>query len=1319
MKEDTSTLSIRQLQSKSSLRVLCHVAGKPVQAVVDTAADATIISEKLFTSLPHQPTVKREVTMLAAGENQTFKAKQVGPISLRIGKSTMDVDIFVAPILDNMLLGMDLLERLQAKVDIGRKTMVCTDELLPLSQESKHWDPGKQGSVELRLKGKVKIPPYSETVLPVDMECSTNSERFWLEPSTELSVHIAKAVYANTTRPSVCIINGEHKTITIPQGTLMGVLHPLGPSPSHHYHIQPRICQTRLNHKPTNQKEMPDSLKEILEKASNELNVQEQERLKAILLEYQDIFATSSLDLGNFSAVQHTIDTGDATPVKLGLRRTPVHYVKEENELLNNMLLAGVIQPSMSSWAAAPVLVRKKDGGVRWCIDYRALNQRTKKDVFPLPSMSECIDSLDKNVWFSKLDANSAYWQIPMHPDSKEKTAFRTRQGLFEFNKLPFGLSNSPSSFSRAMSLVLTGLSWNTVLCFIDDICVLGKSTDEHFANLTEVFSRFREYQLKLKPSKCTLFKKEVEFLGRKVGTNGVALTDHSVSVIKEWKTPSSVKEVEKFLGLANYHRSFMKDYAHTAEPLQKIVGKKEFLWGKEQEQAFEELKNKLASSDVLAIPNLDGEFILDTDASDFAIGAELLQIQEGTERVIAYASYSLTPQQRKYCTTRKELLAVVRFTNHFRHYLLGKKFTVRTDHNSLVWLMNFKNVEGQLARWLEELSRFSMKIIHRAGKKHDNADALSRRPVEDRCLHYTSQANLATLPCRGCNYCQRHQRNWGEFEEQVDNITGLSTDTPTIRTITIPEGEEAHTQVSSIDVVFFGTPKICHITQTPSGNSQPTSSTHLDPDLMKTSQETDNKLRFLWGWLKRGETPDPATLMLAGIEEKFYWTNKELFVLHDGIIYKNDDTRLLVIPESLKNEVLYLCHDIPSAAHQGIKRTLSKITSRYFWYRVSKDVKNHVLGCQQCNKNKHSRRDKFPLTMNHAGIPMEKIHIDFIGPLPKTKEGNEHILVMVDQFTKWTEAIPLPCQEAEVTAKAAVTQFFCRFGFPLQIVADQGRNFESKLFKEICKMLHIHKLRTTAYRPSANGQAERQNRTLAAAIRCFVNSKQDDWDEFLPLITAAIRSSVNRQTGFTPNRLMLGREVITPIELAIPQPSAETTLVGTYAQKLEKGLQEAHQVARDTLNLQLKRMKRNYDVKSSVRTLRKGDVIYYFDKGVRGQGSKFKSPWVGPAIITEVLSPSTFRVCFNNCNEKVINHDNLKLCTDNQASIPAWIKNKQRVIRDGVVELFCICKQPDDGSLFVQCNTCLDWFHGRCMHISQSRANRLKVYICPNCTTH
>ena len=338
-----------------------------------------------------------------------------------------------------------------------------------------------------------------------------------------------------------------------------------------------------------------------------------------------------------------------------------------------------------------------------------------------------------------------------------------------------FGLTNAPATFSRVVNLILKGLTWKVVLAFLDDILVMGKTFDDHLKNLREVLERFRVNGMKLKPKKCIFFQKEVEFLGRNVSGNNLSMTIKDTQTVTEWPVPKSSKEVERLLGLVNYHRSFVKGFADIVQPLYKLTGNNPFKWGQVEQHALEAVKAALSSPPVLALPNTNDPFILDVDASQVAVGAELIQVQDGEEKVIAFSSFSLTPEQKNYCTTRKELLAIVRFTRQFRYYLLGKIFTVRTDHSSLTWLLRFKEPQGQLARWMEELSQYHMVVKHRAGAKHGNADALSRIPDPlSPCLEYIAGMRPADLPCKGCKYCTRAHYQWARFTEEVDEAIGL-----------------------------------------------------------------------------------------------------------------------------------------------------------------------------------------------------------------------------------------------------------------------------------------------------------------------------------------------------------------------------------------------------------------------------------------------------------------------------------------------------------------------------------------------------------------
>ncbi|KAH9594390.1 hypothetical protein MS3_00005796 [Schistosoma haematobium] len=313
---------------------------------------------------------------------------------------------------------------------------------------------------------------------------------------------------------------------------------------------------------------------------------------------------------------------------------------------------------------------------------------------------------------------------------------------------MPFGLTNAPATFQRLMQTVLQGLVPHQCLIYLDDIIVYGSTPEQHNANLKAVLQRIRQHNLKVKPSKCRLLQKEVLFLGHRITEDGVATDKEKTRVIVNWPQPKSPEDVRSFLGLASYYRRFVRDFASLAAPLHRLTHKgRKFLWTSECQQAFDALKAQLTSPPILAFPDTSadgGEFILDTDASSSAIGAVLSQVaRDGHERVIAYASRRLDKSEARYSTTRREMLALVKFLQHFRHYLLGKPFRVRTDHRALQWLRSFREPEGQVARWQERLQEFDFTCEYRPGNRHANADALSRIPQTTDIIN----AILSTAP--------------------------------------------------------------------------------------------------------------------------------------------------------------------------------------------------------------------------------------------------------------------------------------------------------------------------------------------------------------------------------------------------------------------------------------------------------------------------------------------------------------------------------------------------------------------------------------------
>lgn len=387
-----------------------------------------------------------------------------------------------------------------------------------------------------------------------------------------------------------------------------------------------------------------------------------------------------------------------------------------------------MIEKSESPWSSPIVLVRKKDGSLRFCVDYRKLNSVTKKDSFAVPRVDDKLDALEGSQWFCTLYLQSGYWQVEVDEKDREKTAFVTENELYQFNVMSFGLCNAPATFERLMNKILEGLSWKTCLVYLDDVIVFGQDFESTLDGLRDVLSRLRTAGLKLSPKKCDLFKKKVSYLRHVVTTEGIRVDPGKIEAIREWPVPVNVTQLRSFLGLCSYYCKFIYDFAKLARPLNALTENKTFFWTMECNDAFQGLKSKLMKSPVLSYPDpKGGEFVLDTDASNRAIGAVQSQMQDGEEKVIGFFSHALGKAETNYCETRKELLAIVEAVKHFHCYLYGRRFRLRTEHGSLRWLLNFKDIEGKLARWLQVLGTYDFEIEHRLGAKHLNADALSR----------------------------------------------------------------------------------------------------------------------------------------------------------------------------------------------------------------------------------------------------------------------------------------------------------------------------------------------------------------------------------------------------------------------------------------------------------------------------------------------------------------------------------------------------------------------------------------------------------------
>lgn len=454
-----------------------------------------------------------------------------------------------------------------------------------------------------------------------------------------------------------------------------------------------------------------------------------------------------SSHIGKTTRTRHRIQLATSEPLKATPARMTPEQDRIVNESVEKMLRDGVITSVKSPFTSRVVLVPKKDGSRRFCVDYRRLNQITVKDNMPLPRIEDVLDSLQGATWFTSLDLQSGYWQIPMEPEDVLKTAFVTKRGTYAFKVMPFGLTNAPATFQRLMNEVLEECLGTTVIAYLDDVTVYSETFGLHLEHLKRVLERLRDAGLTLNLSKCQFAKRKIELLGFEIGVEGLGVLSKKVDAIQHLLPPENATELRQFLGLCSYYRKFVPGYGQIANPLYHLLRKDQpFHWSPEHESAFQELKQKLSTAPVLKLPDYEQPFTIATDASDYAVGAVLSQADKvGSNRPVWYLSRKLAPAELKYTTMEKECLAVVYALKHFRHYIWDKPVKLYTDHKALQYLMNGDPPDrGRLARWYTLIREFDLEILHAKGSTNVVADSLSRLKVEE--LHRVDSVDLCEL---------------------------------------------------------------------------------------------------------------------------------------------------------------------------------------------------------------------------------------------------------------------------------------------------------------------------------------------------------------------------------------------------------------------------------------------------------------------------------------------------------------------------------------------------------------------------------------------
>lgn len=987
------------------------------------------------------------------------------------------------PIPFDGILGVDFLEKFEGKIDYAKRNLEILGENFQIGLGPKKgkleniMENGTEEDGELVQENKPTMKKEkmkynnrkflkARSLNWVEVKVKTNEEGIIDKITLQEGVHVSSCyVRPVDNKCMINIVNANEEDIEIELPTIE--IEELEDLETANYR---RLQTTEIN------KDRLKLLRETLQ--LDHLNKEEKEKILEICENYSGIFYLKgdNLTAVDSNIAEHTIPVKkDQQPIHQKQYRLPMANKEVVKEQIENWLDNEIIQESVSPWNFPILVVPKKseDGKPKYrvVVDFRLLNDVTEGDAFPLPNINELLDSLGKSQYFTTIDLEQSYHQVKVKKEDREKTAFSTDWGHYEFIRMPFGCKRSAPAFQRLMNNVLLGLQGIKCLVFLDDVIIFGNSLKDHNQKLEEVFKRLEKYKLKIKPGKCNLLRKEVNYLGHIITSEGVKPDPTKIKAIVNYPRPRNQKELRSFLGLSNYYRKFIINYSKIAQPLNNLLKKNtDFNWGDKHEESFNILKERITNPPVLIYPDVKEPYVLTTDASGYAIGAILSQGPIGQDLPISYASRTLNQAEMRYSTIERELLAIVWACKHYRPYLLGAKFRIVTDHRPLTWLFSVKDPGSRLLKWRLKLEEYDYEIIYKAGKENTNADALSRI--------YTTR---------------RKEKDTKDEKEQEE------------------------------------------------------------------------------------------------IEKE-------------------------------KKEILYECHDAPAGGHPGIKRTIAKVKDNFEWKGTEQEVEDYVKKCKECQKNKSQGKFRAPMEITDTPIEAwDKCAIDIVGPLPITNLDNKYILTFQDNFSKYLIAIPIPTQDAQTVAEKLVTEVICKYGVPNSILSDQGTNFISETFKNVCKLLKIKKIQTTSYHPQSNGSLERSHAVLAAYLRNYVNEDQSNWDLWLPYATFAYNTTPHTVTGYTPHEIIFGKKAGYPSAIKEQGPRYNFE---DYMQELKEKLGKTNQIVKEKLIKGKVRAKVDYDKKTKEVDFRKGDKVLLFDEALRrGRSKKLDSKWRGPYIIDELNS--------------------------------------------------------------------------------------------------
>lgn len=697
-----------------------------------------------------------------------------------------------------------------------------------------------------------------------------------------------------------------------------------------------------------------------------------------------------------------------------------------------------IIEPATNSAFHSPSFIVQRNVGntkkYRLVTDYRNINRHVIRNYQPLPSIETVTSIWAGCKFWSVADLHSAYHQINLKNSSRAITATSVPGvSYFQFKRIPLGISSAVGYFQGILEQALLGIKNISCVNYLDDIASGAKTFDQMVTNLDKIFERLScsKVGLLLKPEKTKLFQREIRYLGYILTPSGIKVDPEKTDAVTKMVIPKNKKDVRSFVGFCSFYRKFIKSYSDIVKPLTELFKKDvKFHWGKEQQTAFDTIRKKLVEAPILQFPDLDKQFFLTCDASSTGIGCVLQQeSSDGTLHPVAYASNLLTPTQKKWSSFQREFYALKFYCQKFKHFLMGKKFIVRTDNQALVNWQKFKDFDNpKLWRWFVTLANydFEVKFIPGCKNESDGPSRLPRNDDEKLVDSIVTHTNVS------------HHINDGNVNALVDSPT---------------ESDDSKNGNQSV-----------HKTKA--------SVTVIDEEQLKLAQQNDETLKLVLSWVQAGEKPQLSrNIQKLDPVAKVYYNSYNRLKLINGILYrsweridneKSDD--LICIPQSFTEKIIKLCHDIPTGGHLGKPKTLSKIQSRFYWPKMELQISLYIDACEICIKKAQKQKPVSPLQPFNGTHPGDIVQFDILENMPANSQSYRSVLVIVDRFTCWVEAVPLKDTKAPTIAKCILNNWIAAHGLPCQLHSDRGPQFTSEVMNIVYDLLGIIHLQLSPY---------------------------------------------------------------------------------------------------------------------------------------------------------------------------------------------------------------------------------------------------------------